>query len=76
MRADMFLKELREELRPLNESILEHPYVGDAKEGRLSRPRLSAFFKQQHYIITYDLRALSLCFLGVGRLMKGFSQPS
>jgi len=47
-------------LEPLTKRILGHAFIGEAKEGRLSREKLRRFVKEQYHIITGDFRNLAL----------------
>ncbi|RLG85571.1 MAG: TenA family transcriptional regulator [Thermoprotei archaeon] len=53
------LEVLRAELRPLNEYILNHPYVKDAEQGKLPVDLIKEFVISQLYIVPHDLRALA-----------------
>ena len=50
---------LRSELRPLNEYILNHPYVRNAEQRMLSMALIKEFVVNQLYIVPHDLRALA-----------------
>jgi len=60
LKAASLLREVREYLAPLNERILRHRYILEAEAGRLTREQIKAFALNQYYIISYDIRSLSL----------------
>jgi thiaminase len=60
MEAKVLLRELREHLKPLNEKILNHPYILEVEKGILPEDRIKTFVINQHYIINGDARSLSL----------------
>jgi hypothetical protein len=55
-----FVEGVRRELHPLNEKILNHPYLQALQAGRIERERLRLFAAQQSYIIESDLRSVAL----------------
>lgn len=55
-----FLEEIRRSLSSMNQSILEHPYLVEAEDGRLPIEKVKLFAENQHYIVYHDLRSLSL----------------
>ena len=55
-----FVDGVRRELHPLNEQILNHPYLQAIQAGRIERERLRLFAAQQSYIIESDLRSVAL----------------
>jgi len=54
------LSEIRENLKKLNEEILNHPYIRDAEAGMLSRERIASFVINQAYIVYHDARSLAV----------------
>jgi thiaminase len=54
-----FLQNLRQELSGENEKILNHKFVKDAEDGRLSVEKLKLFVTQQYYTVNHDLRSLA-----------------
>jgi len=54
-----FVEGVRRELQPLNEKILNHPYLQALNAGRIERERLRLFAAQQSYIIGSDLRSVA-----------------
>jgi pyrroloquinoline quinone (PQQ) biosynthesis protein C len=54
-----FVEGVRRELQPLNERILNHPYLQALGAGRIERERLRLFAAQQSYIIESDLRSVA-----------------
>jgi thiaminase len=57
--ASNFLQNLRQQLSKENEKILNHEFVKDAEDGRLSVEKVKLFVTQQYYTINYDLRSLA-----------------
>jgi pyrroloquinoline quinone (PQQ) biosynthesis protein C len=55
-----FVEGVRRELHPLNEKILNHPYLQALQAGGIERERLRIFAVQQSYIIGSDLRSVAL----------------
>ena len=53
------VERVRQELMPLNERILNHPYLQALQAGRIERGRLRLFAAQQSYIIGSDLRSVA-----------------
>jgi thiaminase len=60
MKAESLLKDIRSSLAPLNEKILNHPYIIDAEKGILPLAKIKAFASNQYYIISHDAKSLSL----------------
>lgn len=54
------LEGIRKALEPLNETILNHPMIKDAEEGRLPINTIRAFAMNQWYIVNHDLRSLAI----------------
>src|SRR3990172_10239581 len=54
-----FVEGVRRELQPLNEKILNHPYLQALGAGRIERERLRIFAGQQSHIIGSDLRSVA-----------------
>ena len=54
-----FVEGVRRELQPLNEKILNHPYLQALQAGRIERERLRIFAGQQSHIIGSDLRSVA-----------------
>ena len=54
-----FVEGVRRELQPLNEKILNHPYLQALQAGRIERERLRIFAVQQSHIIGSDLRSVA-----------------
>ena len=50
---------LRKELEPLNNTILEHPYIRDALDGKLTSGHIRKLVINQLYIVPHDLKSLS-----------------
>lgn len=51
---------LRQDLRPIEQRLFDHPYVAAAEAGRLGRADLLTFAGQQQRIIASDLRSVAL----------------
>ena len=58
-KASNFLQSLRQQLSKENEKILNHKFVKDAEDGRLSVEKLKLFATQQYYTVNHDLRSLA-----------------
>jgi hypothetical protein len=54
------VESVRQELQPLNERILNHPYLQALQAGRIGRDQLPLFAMQQSHIIRSDLRSVAL----------------
>jgi len=54
-----FVEGVRRELQPLNERILNHPYIQALGAGRIERGQLRIFAGQQAHIIGSDLRSVA-----------------
>ncbi|WP_069807532.1 TenA family transcriptional regulator [Vulcanisaeta thermophila] len=60
MDAREFLNNVRGELEPLNNSIINHPLIRDAENGTLSMNAIRAFVVNQWYIVNHDLRSIAI----------------
>jgi thiaminase len=60
MKAKDMLLSIREELAPVNEKILNHPFIGDAEKGVLALGKIKLFVTQQYYIVSHDIKSLAL----------------
>jgi thiaminase len=60
MKAESLLKDIRSSLIPLNDKILNHPYIIEAEKGILPMDKIKAFAANQYYIISHDAKSLSL----------------
>jgi thiaminase len=54
-----FLQNLRQQLSKENERILNHEFVKDAEDGKLSVEKVKLFVTQQYYTVNHDLRSLA-----------------
>jgi len=54
-----FVEGVRRKLQPLNERILNHPYIQALEAGRIERGQLRIFAGQQSHIIGSDLRSVA-----------------
>lgn len=59
-RVDSLLREMKDFLGPLEEKILQHPYLADLERKEIGREELKYFVGEQHRIITSDLRSVGL----------------
>src|SRR5687768_14611585 len=55
--AKALLDEIRQELQPVTEQLLRHPYVQALEEGKIEREKLGLFAGEQYTIIGSDLRS-------------------
>lgn len=53
--ATQLVQEIKNQIRPLDEQILNHPYLAALEDGRVRREDLKIFAGQQYHIITSDL---------------------
>lgn len=60
MEAMSLLKEVRDSLAPLNEKILDHPYIAEAEKGMLHLDKIKAFVANQYYTVSHDIKSLAL----------------
>ncbi|MCX8176311.1 MAG: TenA family transcriptional regulator [Candidatus Bathyarchaeota archaeon] len=59
MEARSLLKSIREELKPLNREILNHPFINEVVGGVLPLQAIQEFVKQQYYIVYHDVRSIA-----------------
>ena len=55
--AKALLKEIQQELQPVNEQLLRHPYMQALGEGKIGREKLRLFAGEQYAIIGSDLKS-------------------
>jgi thiaminase len=55
--AKTLLGEIGEQLRPVSEQLLRHPYVQALEEGKIGRDKLRLFAGEQYNIIASDLKS-------------------
>ena len=55
--AKALLDEMRKELQPVSEQLLQHPYVQALEVGKIGREKLGFFAGEQYGIIASDLRS-------------------
>src|SRR6266545_5681848 len=55
--AKALLDEMRKELQPVSEQLLQHPYVQALDEGKIGREKLRLFAGEQYNIIASDLKS-------------------
>ena len=58
--AKALLDEIRKELLPVSEQLLQHPYVQALEEGKIGREKLGLFAGEQYCIIASDLKSVAL----------------
>jgi len=63
-----WVEQIRSDLTPLEEKVLDHNYLKALEEGRLQRDQLKVFVGQQHHIISSDLRSIALILARQGML--------
>src|SRR6516162_1001866 len=59
MDANALLDEIRQELQPVSEQLLRHPYVQALQKGKIGREKLRLFAGEQYTIIGSDLRSVA-----------------
>lgn len=57
--AKEIVEKIRMDLEPLDEKILNHPYIVALDESKLSQDSLRAFAAQQYHIISSDMRSIA-----------------
>lgn len=57
--AKFFLSNVRRSLAPLNQKILDHPFIADAESGSLPLGKVHSFVKNQYYIVGRDIKSLA-----------------
>ncbi len=57
--VDRLLREIADELRPVEEKILYHPFTPALERGEVPREKLKVFAGEQYGIITSDLRSVA-----------------
>src|SRR5215211_3869974 len=57
--ANILVDEIRAELQPVVEQLLEHPYVQALEAGSVPREKLGLFAGEQYAIIGSDLRSVA-----------------
>src|SRR6266508_5201517 len=57
--AKALLDEMRKELQPVSEQLLQHPYVQALEVGKIGREKLRLFAGEQYNIIASDLRSVA-----------------
>jgi hypothetical protein len=55
--AKTLLEEIRQDLQPITEQLLRHPYVQALEEGKIGREKLRIFAGEQYNIIASDLKS-------------------
>ena len=55
--AKALLKEIQQELQPVNEQLLRHPYMQALEEGKIGWEKLRLFAGEQYAIIGSDLKS-------------------
>ena len=57
--AKALLEEIRQDLQPVTEQLLRHPYVQALEEGKIGRESLRLFAGEQQHIIASDLKSVA-----------------
>jgi thiaminase len=57
--AKVLLEEIRQELQPVKEQLLRHPYLRALEEGKIGQESLRLFAGEQYNIIASDLRSVA-----------------
>ncbi len=57
--AKALLEGIRQDLRPVTEQLLGHPYVKALEEGQIERERLRLFAGEPYSIIASDLKSVA-----------------
>jgi thiaminase len=57
--AKTLLEEIRQNLQPVTEQLLRHPYVQALEEGKIGRESLCLFAGEQYNIIASDLKSVA-----------------
>jgi pyrroloquinoline quinone (PQQ) biosynthesis protein C len=57
--AKALLDEMRKELQPVTEQLLQHPYVQALEQGKIGRGKLRLFAGEQYGIIASDLKSVA-----------------
>jgi thiaminase len=57
--AKALVDEIRNELQPVKEQLLRHPYVAALEQGKIGRDSLRMFAGEQYSIIASDLRSVA-----------------
>ena len=57
--ATVLIEEIRQDLQPVTEQLLRHPYVQALQDGKIGREKLSLFAGEQYYIIASDLKSVA-----------------
>jgi TENA/THI-4/PQQC family len=58
--ARQLVEQIRADLKPLDDRIVQHPYLEALEAGKVARTALRAFAGQQYHILSSDLRSLAL----------------
>src|SRR5713226_8830419 len=57
LNAKALIDKIQQELQPVNEQLLRHPYVQALEEGKIGREKLRLFAGEQYTIIGSDLKS-------------------
>jgi thiaminase len=69
--AKALLNEIANDLQPVTEHLLRHPYVQALEEGKIGREKLVLFAGEQYNIIASDLRSVALLVSRFGSAPSG-----
>ncbi len=68
LQARELIDEIRRILQPLDEKIVNHPYLAALESGQIPREKLRVFAGQQYHIITSDLSSIAFLLARHGHL--------
>ena len=57
--AKILLEKIRQDLQPVTEQLLRHPYVQALQEGKIGRESMCLFASEQQHIIESDLKSIA-----------------
>ncbi|MEM3832640.1 MAG: TenA family transcriptional regulator [Thermoprotei archaeon] len=60
MKAEDLIQIIRDELKSVNQLILNHKFIIDAENGELPLAAFKTFVSQEYYIVYHDARSLAL----------------
>ena len=57
--AKALLEGIRQDLQPITEQLLRHPYLQALEEGKIGQEKLRLFAGEQYSIIASDLKSVA-----------------
>ena len=57
--AKILLEKIRQDLQPVTEQLLRHPYVQALQEGKIGQESMCLFAREQQHIIESDLKSIA-----------------